>query len=382
MVDAPVVAEHRSSLWVDGREDEFILRCGKVHNLRVAARHFDGVEVAAGQTLSFWAQLGRPSVRRGFAVGREIINGCVVPTTGGGLCQLSNALADVALQAGARLVERHRHSARIEAQAPPSEDATVAWNYVDLRLAADFSFRIEVELTPDELRLRLRTACPAPPPAQRKVIALARDAHNGHNNVDSETDGRAVARGCLTCAQTSCFRHQPQALFTAGRTAVLLNDRYPELATWLERHQPDADWMLPWVRPGLRSRSWQVPSGARVSTAYWPSFRRIAWQRLQRGEGGARQAGRMRVATDLARDYAKRLRPEQTDLVLAQELLVPLWRLGALGGRRFDVYVHELPVSLLQARLDGAASQTPGAASLRDFRVDTRWQQDEWRALA
>ena len=369
LVDAPVVAEQRSSLWVDGRADEFILRCGKVQNLRVAARCFDGVEVAAGQTLSFWAQVGRPSAGRGFAVGREIINGCVVPTVGGGLCQLSNALAALALASGARLAERHRHSALIEAQAQPSEDATVAWNYVDLRIVADFSFRIEAEVGPDELLLRLRSHAVAAPTALRRALPPIREE-------------RAVARGCLTCAQTTCFRHQPQARVNSGRTAVLLNDRYPELAIWLEGLPPDADWMLPWVRPALRHRSWKAPQGAQVAIAHWPSFKRIVRQRLQRGEGAAHQAARMRTAWDLARDYARRLRPEHTDLVVAQELLVPLWRLGALGGRRVNVYVSELPASVLQAKLDQAVSLTPGHASLRDFRVDQAWQHDEWKALA
>jgi vancomycin resistance protein YoaR len=58
---ANVIAEHRSPLWIDGNEDEFLLRCGKVQNLRVAVKNFNGVKVKAGQALSFWSQLGRPS---------------------------------------------------------------------------------------------------------------------------------------------------------------------------------------------------------------------------------------------------------------------------------------------------------------------------------
>ena len=34
--DAPVIAERRTALWRDGRDDEFLLVAGKVHNLRLA----------------------------------------------------------------------------------------------------------------------------------------------------------------------------------------------------------------------------------------------------------------------------------------------------------------------------------------------------------
>lgn len=371
MADAPVVAEHQSPLWVDGRPDEFALRCGKVQNLRMAVRAVDGIVVAPGQTLSFWAQVGRPSARRGFAIGREIVSGCVVPTDGGGLCQLSNALASVGTAIGARFVERHRHSARIEAQAAPDEDATIAWNHIDLRLAADVAIRIEAELTRDELVVRLRAwFAPALAPA-----ALVSSAGRG--------EARPVARGCLTCDQTTCFRHRPRALPSAGRTAVLLGgDPGPEETNWLSVLGADADWMRPWQRPGGRGLPWSVPPQASVKTAYGPTLRRVVRQRLRHGDGAARQANRLRTPADLARTYARSLRPEHTRLLLTQDLLVPLWRLGVLGGRAFDVFVRELPASELQARLDMAAAARPDLADLHDFRVDPGWQQDEWAALA
>ncbi len=86
------------------------------------------------EVFSFWRHVGRPTRGRGFADGRELREGCIVPSVGGGFCQLSNALYAAALDAGCEIVERHAHSRRVPgSMAEAGRDATVFWNYVDLR---------------------------------------------------------------------------------------------------------------------------------------------------------------------------------------------------------------------------------------------------------
>ncbi len=92
LVQAPVAGQSVTVLWTADSAAEFKLTAGKVENLRIAARAFDGLELGPGTVLSFWRQLGRPIGRRGFVEGRELREGCVVPSIAGGLCQLSNAL--------------------------------------------------------------------------------------------------------------------------------------------------------------------------------------------------------------------------------------------------------------------------------------------------
>jgi glycosyltransferase involved in cell wall biosynthesis len=368
---ATVVAERRSPLWRDGREDEFRLVAGKVENLRVARRAFDGVVVPAGAVFSFWKQLGRPTRGRGFVEGREIRAGCVVPVVAGGLCQLSNALAACALECGIALVERHAHTARIERDAAASDaaDATVSWNYVDLRLQAPFDWRLEVELTGDELVVRMRAA-QARAGAGRAIALVA------------ERPAAPLARGCLTCDERRCFRHPgPARAAPAGRAAVLVDTWTPEFERWLRTPAVDADWFTPWQRRARRAvGAWTPPGAGRHVVA-----RRVAWRRsalLRRlGEGSGRQEAVLRANGWIAHDFARRLEPRHAELVVDQALLVPLADMGALQGRHYDVLVHALPADELQRRLDAAAQRWPDAASLRDFRVDTRFGDAELRAL-
>ena len=146
--------EHPIYTAKDPRERE--LELGKVQNLRVAAALVDGIVLEPGETFSFWAAAGRPSRSKGYVIGRELRQGCMIPTIGGGLCQLTNALSRAAHSAGMEIVERHSHTIH-----PPgffiddTTDATVFWNYIDFRFVSPVRVRIGARLTETALAVRL-----------------------------------------------------------------------------------------------------------------------------------------------------------------------------------------------------------------------------------
>jgi len=146
--------EHPLFSATDPRERE--LELGKVQNLRVAAAAVNGILLEPGEIFSFWSAAGRPSRRRGYVLGRELRQGCMIPSVGGGICQLTNALSRVAHRCGLEIVERHSHTVH-----PPgffiddTTDATVFWNYIDLRFRSTSRIRIGAELTETTLMVRL-----------------------------------------------------------------------------------------------------------------------------------------------------------------------------------------------------------------------------------
>src|SRR4051794_37806100 len=50
LAQAPVISDARTPLWTETEAEEKFLVAGKVHNLRIAARRLDGVEIPAGET--------------------------------------------------------------------------------------------------------------------------------------------------------------------------------------------------------------------------------------------------------------------------------------------------------------------------------------------
>jgi len=362
LVDAPILAAVRTPLWTNvGGEKDRTLNAGKIQNLRIALRGLDGLEVTAGRTLSFWRQVGRPVRRRGFVAGRELREGCMIATIGGGLCQLSNTLYEAALQAGLEIIERHAHTRIVPgSRAAAGRDATVFWNYLDLRLRGSHPFRIEARMTADALDLTIR-------------------GHGGGTETQIfDAAPGPVAHDCLSCGQISCHRHDPDIETAAQSTAWLVDTATPEFtALYAGRVRPGDMLYLPSRRFGRAATAW--PRLGPERTADSPAARRTL---ALRGRGKAPLASVM-LATDarLARAYARGLSPDHTHLVVAQSLLPHLWQSGALQGRSFEVLMDRLPIDALHQILDRALRRYPGSITLGDFRAPAETAAAEREAL-
>jgi hypothetical protein len=369
---APVLAASASALWnPDDTPATWLLTAGKVENLRRAARRLHGLEVPAGAVFSFWRHVGAPSRRRGYVPGREIREGCVVPTVAGGLCQLSNALYDAALQAGFAVVERHRHTRVIKGSlAELDRDATVKWSYLDLRFRAPVTYQLEVELTADTLLVQFRSAeagpaAAAPAPEKRAAAAL---------------------HDCYSCGNLACFKHPRQlpAPAPATRTTFVLDECWPEFARYVQATAGPADTLLVPLRAGSRGagpHGWPQPGAGKVVALSWPARGRQLWRRLALKAGRNVFEQSLRADRQLALAAARRLAFDSTHLVVAQTLLPFLWQAGALAGRTYDVLLTRLPASLLHERLDEAAARHPASPTLRDFRAPASFADAENRAL-
>ncbi len=370
-------AESSSQLWVGATAAEWILQAGKIQNLRQALGSINGAEIPAGGMFSFWAQIGPPRAYRGYVAGRELREGCIIPSIGGGLCQLSNALYDAALQAGLEIVERHAHNQVIPGSlAEIDRDATVFWNYVDLRFRTQSPLRIEATMDDRSLTIRFHTFPQAVQETPRVSLPLA------------------PANSCLACGVSSCHRQQQPAVL-AGRTAYLVDDRWPEFDQYIQSTRtvgaslgdsPYQDYLFLPV-DGQRVRkanyAWQTTGFAQVWQHRSVLALRLAQSVLLRiaRQGANYQKLLLGQSRYLANIYGRSLTPDTTHLVVTQSLLPHLWRSGHLAGRSFDVLMTAMPMTQLQQRLDRAANCYPQSPTLNNFRVSTDLASAETAAL-
>jgi VanW like protein len=371
LTTSPICARSQTDLWVGATEAEWSLQAGKIHNLRLAIRHIDGIEIPAGEIFSFWSQVGQPTVWRGFAVGRELREGCIIPTVGGGLCQLSNALYDAALQSGLEIVERYAHSQVIPGSlAEIGRDATVFWNYIDLKFRASRDLRIEARMDDRNLIVEFKTSSPKTAPSSIPAIPLAPAAALPHN--------------CLSCGVTSCFRSQVPDISVRARTGYLVDDYWVEFDRYIQTVRTERDRLylpIDGRRFHKQNYSWNT-IGFEQTLQQWGLVLKRAYKsrRLAR-QGATRQRELMTQSRQLALNYGRNLSPDTTHLVIAQSLLPWLWEGGYLGGRTFDVLLTTLPIQYLQERLDLAAKSHPTSSTLGDFRAPTQVAELEMSAL-
>ncbi len=121
-------------------------------NVQVGGSEFDGLLIAPGEVLSFDATVGEISAAKGYALGEMIAGGVVVPSFGGGICQVSTTLFRAAFWSGLDVVERHFHSWRLawyEVDAPPGMDATIALGGPDLKLRNNTAGYILIDVDTD-----------------------------------------------------------------------------------------------------------------------------------------------------------------------------------------------------------------------------------------
>ena len=375
--DQTVLAQSSTPLWSDETVSERVAQFGKVENLRVAARALDGLVIPTGAKFSFWRQLGPPTTWRGFARGRMLQEGCLVAAVGGGLCQLSNALYEIALQAGCEIAERHAHSQIVPgSSAALGRDATVAWNYVDLRFVASRDLRLSVRLTRNDL-----------------VVRFIADEGEGERAHQIEPPMMAspppvAARSCATCDEIDCFRHNRESHATRSsdqRHVFLVDEAWPEFQRFVHESRTSTDRLglpLDGERLRLARYAWAVDGFDRVGDAPIEALRRSHDLRRAGAQGAIRRQAEFNGSRRIAKALARLLTPEVTAVTVAQSYLPFLWRDSHLAGREVSVLMTSLPMAVLQSRLDVAARVHPDRPTLADFRAPTWVVEAEREALA
>lgn len=122
-------------------------------NVLAGGRDIDGILLAPGAVFSFNDSVGWIGEAKGYQWGEAIENGMVVPSIGGGICQVSTTVFRAAFWSGLSIVERHNHMWRLpwyEVDAPAGMDATIAIGGPDFRFrndtAAHILLRVETDL--------------------------------------------------------------------------------------------------------------------------------------------------------------------------------------------------------------------------------------------
>lgn len=128
----------------------------KVFNLKLTAKELDGLLIRPGETFSFWKSIRHADRETPYREGLTVLNGQLVTTSGGGLCQMSNLLFELFLHSPFTIVERKGHGKK-EFPDPGTSlagtDATVSEGWIDLKVENRQQQEYQLKLDFDQERI-------------------------------------------------------------------------------------------------------------------------------------------------------------------------------------------------------------------------------------
>ena len=122
----------------------------KVHNLKLAAKTMDKLVIAPNETFSFFWLTRYADRHTPYKDGLNFVNGKIVGSYGGGLCQLSNMLFWMFLHTPMTIIERHGHAVEsfpsTTEDLPFGTDATISEGWLDLKVrnGTNHSFQVVI----------------------------------------------------------------------------------------------------------------------------------------------------------------------------------------------------------------------------------------------
>ncbi len=120
-------------------------------NVTSGANHINGTVLYPGETFSAYDTVSPFTEENGYAMAGSYLNGEVVDSMGGGICQVSTTLYNAVLRAELEVVERSPHSMTVH-YVELSEDAAIAGTYKDFKFknSTDYPIYIEGYTTSDK----------------------------------------------------------------------------------------------------------------------------------------------------------------------------------------------------------------------------------------
>ncbi len=118
----------------------------RAYNVELATKKINGTVIMPGETFSYNKTVGSRTIEAGWKEGTAYISGKVVPSIGGGVCQVSSTLYNAVLLANLEVTERTNHTFTVDYVAA-SRDATVYYGSLDFCFKNTRSYPIKIVAT-------------------------------------------------------------------------------------------------------------------------------------------------------------------------------------------------------------------------------------------
>lgn len=133
----------------------------RLHNMRLCAEKLSGIVIQPGRIFSLMHLIGEATEADGFKTGPMLIRGKLHRTTGGGICQVSTTIYNLALCGGLKIIEKHNHTWDTWGDGRFIElgrDATYVYGRKDISFMNPYEIPLVLTMTLDEDDLTLKAS--------------------------------------------------------------------------------------------------------------------------------------------------------------------------------------------------------------------------------
>lgn len=116
----------------------------RCQNIATGTSHINGTVLYPGDSFSAYEAVSPFTEENGYALAGSYLNGKVVDSLGGGICQVSTTLYNAVLRAELEVTERSNHS-MIVTYVEPADDAAIAGTYKDLKFTNTLDAPVYIE---------------------------------------------------------------------------------------------------------------------------------------------------------------------------------------------------------------------------------------------
>lgn len=138
-------------------------------NVRTGCKHIDGTILMPGEQFSAYGTVSPFTEENGYFMAGSYLNGMVVDSLGGGICQVSSTLYNAVIRAELQVDERSPHSL-IVTYVDLSSDAAIAGTYKDFKFTNSTDSPIYIEgYTTDDKKITFNIYGHETRPSNRKI---------------------------------------------------------------------------------------------------------------------------------------------------------------------------------------------------------------------
>ena len=126
-------------------------------NIELACEAINGKVLMPGEVFSFNGTVGNTTAAKGYMLAGAYSAGELVQNYGGGVCQVSSTIYNVALYANLEIVERYNHSA-VVSYVDPGRDATISYGSRDFKFKnnREYAVKLNARATNGILEVEIR----------------------------------------------------------------------------------------------------------------------------------------------------------------------------------------------------------------------------------